>query len=337
MVARIAPDGRLTSPWYPYQPPGGAREVCATLLCFDNFESDLSGVPGECYAPDCGQGAARWMFGTSYEPNLTVNDLKMGCTGCSGQLAERVQFAFHASPCPELGGRTTLLVAIFTYEDFQECADPPYGGTYSGILYEFADIECNPAGYYWADVPNLCDYGLFHPLPRDGQGAYSMIISPSAPPCDFFPCGAGQPMLWGTKHPSNPDAQGPRQYEDANRDARHDFRDEALGGECFDRAFGLCPDPLGAMVAFFGSSGDAVGHAPCSNVCVEAACCACDANCDGSVDAFDIDALVARLLGGLGCSDCAGDTNGDGAVDGFDIEPFVAALEGSAGCGAGCR
>ncbi len=57
-------------------------------------------------------------------------------------------------------------------------------------------------------------------------------------------------------------------------------------------------------------------------------CDACDANCDGTVDAFDIEAFVNLLTGGGGCAPCSGDVNGDGAVDAFDIEPFVACLSG---------
>lgn len=56
---------------------------------------------------------------------------------------------------------------------------------------------------------------------------------------------------------------------------------------------------------------------------------ACDVNCDGSINGFDVDPLVALLAGGgTPCSPCAGDTNGDGFVDGFDIDGFVDCLLG---------
>jgi hypothetical protein len=53
-----------------------------------------------------------------------------------------------------------------------------------------------------------------------------------------------------------------------------------------------------------------------------------DVNCDGSIDAFDIEPFVCMLVDPncVACSPCAADVNGDGAVDAFDIEPFVAAL-----------
>ncbi len=55
-------------------------------------------------------------------------------------------------------------------------------------------------------------------------------------------------------------------------------------------------------------------------------CDPCDANCDGVIDAFDVEPFISVLLGGPGCASCTGDTNGDGAVDAFDIEPFIRCL-----------
>lgn len=55
---------------------------------------------------------------------------------------------------------------------------------------------------------------------------------------------------------------------------------------------------------------------------------ACDTNCDGSINGFDIAGFVDALGGAPGCSPCSGDANGDGSVNGFDIAPFVACLNG---------
>ncbi len=57
-------------------------------------------------------------------------------------------------------------------------------------------------------------------------------------------------------------------------------------------------------------------------------CDPCDANCDGVVDAFDIEPFIATLGGSAPCAACTGDTNGDGVVDAFDIEPFINCLTG---------
>ena len=60
-----------------------------------------------------------------------------------------------------------------------------------------------------------------------------------------------------------------------------------------------------------------------------------DSNCDGAVNAFDIDAFVLALtepetwLAQYTCDFvCANDINCDGAVNAFDIDAFVACLTG---------
>jgi hypothetical protein len=50
-------------------------------------------------------------------------------------------------------------------------------------------------------------------------------------------------------------------------------------------------------------------------------------NCDGDINAFDIEPFLDLLFGpGTPCDTCTGDTNGDGVIDAFDIEPFLACL-----------
>ena len=53
----------------------------------------------------------------------------------------------------------------------------------------------------------------------------------------------------------------------------------------------------------------------------------CDTDCDGSVNALDIEPFLNILFGDAEpCRSCAGDANGDGVVDAFDIEFFLACL-----------
>ncbi len=68
-----------------------------------------------------------------------------------------------------------------------------------------------------------------------------------------------------------------------------------------------------------------------NNSCVLAG----DVNCDGSIDAFDIEPFILALTDpaayGVAYPDCprgSADANGDGLVDAFDIEPFIALLVG---------
>ena len=60
-----------------------------------------------------------------------------------------------------------------------------------------------------------------------------------------------------------------------------------------------------------------------------------DMNCDGEVNAFDIDPFVLALTDPAGyaaawpdCNILNGDINGDGVVNAFDIDPFVKLLTG---------
>lgn len=60
----------------------------------------------------------------------------------------------------------------------------------------------------------------------------------------------------------------------------------------------------------------------------QSACNPCDANCDGTVNGFDIGPFIESLAGFKGCSPCAGDANADGSLNGFDIGPFIDCLNG---------
>ncbi len=57
-------------------------------------------------------------------------------------------------------------------------------------------------------------------------------------------------------------------------------------------------------------------------------CDPCDMNCDGDVNAIDIENFIALLFdpNAVPCNTCTGDVNGDGTVDAFDIEPFLECL-----------
>ena len=60
---------------------------------------------------------------------------------------------------------------------------------------------------------------------------------------------------------------------------------------------------------------------------LKSGCEPCDANCDGTVDAFDIGPFLDLLFNaGVPCNTCTGDTNADGNIDALDIEPFLNCL-----------
>ena len=57
-------------------------------------------------------------------------------------------------------------------------------------------------------------------------------------------------------------------------------------------------------------------------------CDPCDMNCDGDVNALDIEPFLELLFGPnpMPCDTCTGDVNGDGSIDALDIEPFLECL-----------
>ena len=56
-------------------------------------------------------------------------------------------------------------------------------------------------------------------------------------------------------------------------------------------------------------------------------CDPCDMNCDGVVDALDIQSFLDLLFQGVNpCGTCTGDVNGDGFIDAEDIEGFIDCL-----------
>ena len=75
------------------------------------------------------------------------------------------------------------------------------------------------------------------------------------------------------------------------------------------------------------------GNFPMSNLRFMRRFATGDLNCDGSVDAFDIEPFIFALFVPQEyldryptCDPLVADTNGDGAVDAFDIEPFLTIL-----------
>ena len=103
------------------------------------------------------------------------------------------------------------------------------------------------------------------------------------------------------------------------------------------------PSPVAAMTTFDDGSGPslylggnfhAAGPHQSYNIarwgCPDSACDPCDMNCDGDVNALDIEPFLDLLFGPnpQPCGTCTGDVNGDGRIDALDIEPLLDCLFG---------
>ncbi len=81
------------------------------------------------------------------------------------------------------------------------------------------------------------------------------------------------------------------------------------------------PTPNTGFVAIAAGSNHSLGI-------MGSSCDPCDMNCDGDVNALDIEPFLELLFGPNPdpCDTCTGDVNGDGNIDALDIEPFLNCL-----------
>ena len=94
------------------------------------------------------------------------------------------------------------------------------------------------------------------------------------------------------------------------------------------------PDDLGSQIQGWGNPFRARPMLMDDSECEGGECDVCDMDCDGDVDAFDIEPFLALLFdenlppccGTRGTPPFTGDTDGDGDIDAFDIEPFLSCL-----------
>jgi hypothetical protein len=267
-------------------------------LAFDNVEMNANGQLCEntkygdaCDLnqdgqPDCPKYF--WWFGAGYRNPFWVNDMTV-VSGTEGSQATGLVPVWYVSNTQN----NTFIMAIFTAEDFDDtCNGPAAGNIYDGVAFNFGTIGTGG----WYSTICLDGTGLFLQMPTDGSGAYMAVYLSSLDPPTLYPENA-QPFLWGTK-PNNPSQQGPMQWDDDNpTDGQHTAPDE-----CYNYTFGVCPDPLGASMAFWAA---AAGCQPNNG----------DVDDNGCVDDAD---LLAVLLA-FGGSGGPEDTDCNGVVDDADL------------------
>lgn len=270
-----------------------------------------TGTPEEDPSSACALGGSRWFFGDGYLNPYTEDDV-VGAG--SGALAS-IDGGWYWNPAA--GSGTCLLFYLWNdTSDVNNCVADGSLGTLGGVIFDFGDLPSGGGFYYYfnGDTTSLG-------VNFDGTATTShVVIIASAFDGSTITLAAEntQPMLWGT--PANngtgyvawPGAVGDQLEgaldDDAPTDGAHD-----LVAECYTYAFGVCPDPLGKMVAY-GTSG-------CGGACPA------DFNGDGFVSGDDFDQYVAAFELG----DASADFNCDGFVSGDDFDAFVAAFE--LGCG----
>jgi hypothetical protein len=312
----IGADLKPFGPVYPYTEGGVAQ---TDVLAFDCFSPDRDGFPTDgLYGTTFGMGSNRWYLGTTYDNPHHAFDIHLS-PGTEGQMATGMEFAWFDSRPTNTGEQ--FYVLTWPIEDYDaSCSGPAFSSTYDGIEFWFGSV-C-PETYGWTTISGIA---LPYQLPRDGVGGNVVIFAQAVTDSEIVLSSPyHQPMLWGTFDPNctppgnNTSFQVATQYDDNNPLDGTFQPGPPPGGECYQYHYGVCPDPLGAMWAFW------VSGPPQSY---------CDANCDGCFDGFDVAPFFFLLQDHdawrqmYGCDPIiAGDANCDNYVDGFDIDPFFRGL-----------
>lgn len=301
---------------------------------------------GFCNIPPAGP-TQRYFGGLQYNDPFVANDMTVGA-GANGAMCEGVYFAWFwnidevgGAPYDDTDldplhePDQDCLIAIFTTQDFDTppdttggCDDNGDTSIIPGVVYTFANLNDGytvataSGGYYYTNI-DLSGSGLAHEMPADGIGGHQIVIASgedvngalilTGGPGDIW----GQPMLHGTGEDEvgNPNTRVGTQdalaFDDDNpTDGVHTLVCATPGGpgEGYNYAFGVCPDPLGYMIAFLYK--DIPNPCPCPG----------DVNGDGIRDINDLTLFLSAF--GLPATNCA-DINGDGLVDINDLTLFL--------------
>ncbi|MBS1714799.1 MAG: hypothetical protein JST30_10735 [Armatimonadetes bacterium] len=245
-----------TGPWKPYI-SGMQKPAASTTFAYDGCEFFTTPNPQDTfvtdglYGPDCGKADYRYWFGATYKHGLRYEDLKVA-PGAEGQNVDRIQFAWYQTA--NVNNSTTLVV---TCDDFATGShgnglDPNTGRSdIDAVMVSFGGI-LGDTGYYFADV-DLAGLGAPLRLPQDGAGGF-LVAHGDYNGIDLF-LGVGQNMMWGPGKSGNPSGPGQGAIWDDDFYPGDGFLDP---DEFYDYTYGLCPDPLGAMLAMLYTPSSAV-------------------------------------------------------------------------------
>jgi hypothetical protein len=285
---------RMVSDWTDYNGSSSRSIEARVFDCFGDDDSDrFMDDVGGCFTTS----TSRWYFGTGYCNMFTVADhtVEDGTVIADGFCA--IDFAWQWT-CAGFGTETCI-VAVFTQESVP-C--DPSTFDYSGWLLDFGTLSCNPGGYYYTNVD--LSTGSW-PIPATGTGSHMLIYAQSVTTSGALVLATcAQTMLWGNTYggANERGSQVTEQYDDDNpADGTH------TTSECYTYDYGLCPDPLGAMVQWWGSLDDG------------GECDYADFNGDGTVNTQDFSAFFNQWVP----KDASADCNGDGTVNTQDVTCFL--------------
>lgn len=269
-MAGINREGKLTTPWF-YTEDVGIDTNCKDELIFDSFEpGDPDGgapVGGEECNPNF-QPSTRWYFGPTYCNTWSLNDIDTLADGAQTTPSDHYEVGWFWGDGTT--GSEQCYLATFTYEDVNIDCDPnapAASNGYDGIVLDFGNLAYG-TGYYYSNI-TLCDNGLELTVPSDGQGGYDLHMWNFFDGSNFEYATCGQPMLWGQKDTSLQGSSTPVQWDDDTDIDENGNCTSDVGGnclnlpdgnlqtpfECYDYAYGECPDPWGSMLCFYGDKG----------------------------------------------------------------------------------
>ncbi|QKK08880.1 MAG: hypothetical protein HND58_12415 [Planctomycetota bacterium] len=287
---------RVVSDWVEYLGRGaGRRGLTRVYDCFGDDNSDgYMDDTGACFT----SSTSRWFFGTAYCNMFVTNDHSVwGQTDIEAGF-QRVDLGWYWT-CA--GSETERCYIAVLTQNSVPCE--PDSFDHSGWVLDYGTLDCNPGGndpgYYYSNTE--LSTGAW-PIPPGGTGSHILLFAKDVTMSGgLTPATCAQAMLWGTRY------GGRNQRGDQNELQLDDDNpgDGVHGpGECYDYSH-ECPDPLGAMVQFWGER--------------DPECLYADYNGDGSVNTQDLTAFLNDWAPGNGATDC----NGDGAVDTRDLVCYL--------------
>ncbi len=271
------------------------------MLCQDNRIFDCYGDHNFDGGFDdyggCGLGGQRWYFGTAFcGSNYTTNDMTLAPDTVIEAGATQANFAWYWT-CGGSGSEQCILVVLTESSDANACE--PDSNDLGGWAFDFGLLSCNPGGYYFTNL-DISSVGVWA-LPDTGKGSYAVAFLTDN---GLSPATCAQTLLWGASNnaggdPDGPGEQGPMQLDDDNNNQTHE------ADECIDYTLGVCPDPLGTLIQFWGTR----ENPPLRG----------DFDHNGIVDTRDV---LAFLTAWNNC-DPASDCNVDGECNTQDVTCFL--------------